>query len=256
MKSTSGIAGAMSKSSLEIQFPARPGHGTIGKQIVVYANYFRLNTPKDLTLTRYNVEIAPEVKGKKLARIFELLLEMQEFKFVVTDWKSMVVSKTPLNIPADFVTQITYRAEGQDEPLERAITYKIRVVTPTTLAVGEFVKHLSATSSSGPQFLSGLEVIQGLNALLGHQAKQDAGVVSIGQNRHFATDHSQGNAHNIRVLGGGLEAIRGYFQSARPATGGILLNINVTHGVFFQPIRLDMMYRERTYPASVYPASI
>jgi eukaryotic translation initiation factor 2C len=67
-------------------------------------------------------------------------------------------------------------------------------------------------------------------------------VVSIGQNRHFSTDRSQQNAHNIRSLSGGLEALRGYFQSVRPATGGLLLNVNVTHGVFFEPISLALLF--------------
>lgn len=33
----------------------------------------------------------------------------------------------------------------------------------------------------------------------------------------------------------GLEAIRGFYQSVRPATGRLLLNVNVTYSVFFEP---------------------
>jgi hypothetical protein len=54
--------------------PPRPGHSTVGRKIAVYANYFKLIAPKDLTLTHYNVEVSPEVTGKKLGHVFQLLL--------------------------------------------------------------------------------------------------------------------------------------------------------------------------------------
>jgi eukaryotic translation initiation factor 2C len=240
MRSASSSAGALSNLSLSGHFPQRPGHGTLGKQIVVYANYFRISNEPSLALTRYNVEISPEAKGRKLARIFELLLELEPFKLVVTDTKSMIISRIPLNIPNDYVVEIPYRGDGEDEPLERATTYKVRIVTPTTLEVGDYTKFLSATTTDGPAtFLTQSEIIQGLNTVLGHQAKTNPRIVSIGQNRHFAIDRGQHNAHNIKIINGGLETLRGYFQSIRPAAGGILLNVNVTHGVFLEPIRLS-----------------
>jgi hypothetical protein len=240
MKSTKGLGG-MANLSVTAQMPPRPGHGTLGKKILVYANYFQLIAPKDLSLTRYNVEVLPEVKGKKLGRIFELLLELPVFAGVASDLRSMIISLRQLNIPADFSVQIPYVAEGQDEPLAHAITYTVRLVTPLTFSISSLVNYLSAVSP-GPEFLQKAEVIQVLNVLFGHYPQSHDGVVSIGQNRHFSIDRSQQNAHNIRILSGGLEALRGYFQSVRSATGGLLLNINVTHGVFFEPTSLALLF--------------
>ena len=240
MQSTSGI-GALGNLSMTAQFPPRPGYGTQGKKIAVFANYFRVQTAPNLNLTRYNVEVSPEATGKKLKRVFQLLLELPEFTGVGTEWKSIVVARQPLNIPDGYTVEIKYRAEGQDEPLERATTYKVRVVTPTTLAVSDLANYLSATST-GPGFAQKAEVIQALNALFGNHPQSHDGVTSIGQNRHFSLDRSERNGRNIQILGGGLESLRGFFQSVRPATGGILLNVNVTHGVFFEPLRLDSLY--------------
>jgi hypothetical protein len=223
------------------QTPPRPGHGTVGKKIGVYANYFKLNVPNDLTLTRYNVEVSPEVTGKKLGRVFELLIALPEFAGVATEWKSFIVSPRPLNIPADFSVTIPYMAEGQDEPLARAITYTVRVVTPLSYSVSDLVNYLSAVNP-GPNYLQKAEVVQVLNAVFGHHPHSQDGVVSIGQNRHFSLDRSQSNFHNIQQLGGGLESLRGYFKSVRPATGGLLLNVNVTHGVFLEPVSLDQIF--------------
>jgi hypothetical protein len=191
-------------------------------------------------LTRYNVEISPEVKGKKLGRVFQLLLERPQFAQSVSDQKSMVIALQPLNIQDGEVIDIVYRAEGQDDPLERAVTYHVRFVTPTPIDVGAFINLLTATSTT-PAFPQQLETIQALNVLLGHQPQANDGVVSIGRNRHFSIDRSHQNTRNIQILGGGMEALRGYFQSVRPATGGLLLNVNVTHGVFFEPIPLSQL---------------
>jgi eukaryotic translation initiation factor 2C len=240
MKSTSGL-GAMANLKLTADFPLRPGHGTQGKKIVVYANYLKLQTAPNLSFTRYNVEVVPEATGKKLKRIFQLLLEMSEFSGLATEYKSLLIAREPLDIPDGYTVEIQYRAEGQDEPLERATRYQVRVVTPTTLAVSDLINYLSSTDASST-FAQKEAVIQGLNALMGYHPQSHDGVVSIGQNRHFSIDRGPGNQHNIRVLGGGLESLRGYYQSARAATGGILLNVNVTHGVFLEPIRLDDIY--------------
>ena len=93
MKNASGIGavGAL-KVGDTVQFPPRPGHGTagklsklqikhhhtdflVGRKIAVYANYLKVTAQAQLQLTRYNVEISPEAKGKKLARVFQLLRE-------------------------------------------------------------------------------------------------------------------------------------------------------------------------------------
>jgi len=168
-------------------------------------------------------------------------LRLPEFTRVATEWKSMIIAREPLTISDPYTVDIVYRADGEDEALENAQTYKVRIITPTTLAVGDFVNYLCATNT-GPEFVQKAEVIQGLNALFGHSPQSRGNITSIGQNRHFLTDHSANNQRNIQILGGGLESLRGYYQSLRPATGGLLLNINVTHGVFLEPVRLDYLY--------------
>ncbi|TVY52831.1 Protein argonaute 1B [Lachnellula cervina] len=241
-----GLQQALAKMSLNNgQFPSRPGHGTQGRKIAVYANYFKVGVPQNLTLTRYNVEVQPEVKGKKLGRVFQLLLELPEFASaggLASDLRSMIIARNPLGIQDGHTVQIPYLAEGQDEPLARAVTYTVRVITPLSFSISDLTAFLSTTNPNAPPFTQKAEAIQVLNVLFGHYPQVHDGVVSIGQNRHFSINRGQANAHNITVLGGGLESLRGYFQSVRPATGGILLNVNVTHGVFIEPLSLDLLY--------------
>lgn len=235
MKSRSGV-GAL---KLSATFPPRPGHGTLGQKLTVYANYFELRPSPKLSLTRYNVEVAPEEKGKKLKRIFELLLEKPEFAGVASEFKSLIISRQPLNIPDGYTTEILYLAEDQDEPRSNAKTYKVRVVTPTTLAIDDLMAFLGATSNATPAFDQKYEAIQALNVLLGNHPNVEPSVVSIGQNRHFSLNRQN---QNVQALGGGLESLRGFFQSIRAATGRMLINVNVSHGVFLQPDLLSNLY--------------
>jgi eukaryotic translation initiation factor 2C len=141
------------------QIPPRPRHGILGKKIGIYANYFKVPVPSDLTLTRYNVEVTPKAKGKKLGRIFQLVLELPEFAGVATEWKSMIISSRPLNILNEYSIGIPYLAEGQDEPLACAITYTVKVVTPLSFSVSDLISYLSAVNP-GPNYLQKAEIVQ------------------------------------------------------------------------------------------------
>jgi hypothetical protein len=113
MKNTTagGLQQAIANMSLNnTQFPARPGHGTQGRKIAVYANYFKVRMPQVLTLTRYNMEVQPEVTGKKLGRVLQLLLALPEFASsgLASDLRSMIVTRTPLGIQDGHTVQIPY----------------------------------------------------------------------------------------------------------------------------------------------------
>lgn len=153
----------------------------------------------------------------------------------------MIISSRPLNIPDGFTIQIPYRAEGEDEALERAITYTARIVTPLSFNVSDFVNFLASTNPAA-RFEQKAEVIQVLNAVLGHHPHSRTDLSCVGQNKYFLTDRSARNQANIKQLGGGLESLRGYFQSVRAAAGGILVNVNVMHGVFLEPRVLNQLY--------------
>jgi len=63
---------------------------------------------------------------------------------------------------------------------------------------------------------------------------------------------------NRQAVGYGFELIRGYFQSVRPAIGKILLNIDISTGLFFKPGRLidvafDFFNRPGSNPTMLSP---
>ncbi|EON62170.1 hypothetical protein W97_01390 [Coniosporium apollinis CBS 100218] len=230
------------------RFPHRPGYGTprldakTEKPVPpfpLWTNYFELKlaADQDLTLYRYNINIAADAAGRqptgrKLRRIFELLIE-EHFaprkEQIATDFKSMLVCKSDLKIEEKQKLAIKYRAEKEDEPGPRSPTYHLEFY-PRVLPVSELVAHItSPNANSDPGAKE--EVIQALNVVLGHHPKASTDVVTVGANQHFAREPDPTETWK---LGAGLIALRGYFMSVRPAACRLLVNVQLKHAPFYQ----------------------
>ena len=193
----------------------------------------------DLVLHRYHIAISPDATGKKLGQIIRLLLEnpgFAEFRNdLVTDFKANLICRRNLGIDAtEFLVQ--YRAENEDDPRPNATTYRIRLEPTGTLTVAQLTEYLTSTNLSANDG-DKLPTIQALNILLGHFAKSTSNRATIGSSKSF----SLGQNAAKRDLGAGLTALRGFFSSVRVATCRILVNVNVSHGAFYDPIPLDQL---------------
>lgn len=220
------------KKSIEPRMPQRPGFGKQGKEVLLYANYFKMMTDKNLLLFRYSIEFLADADGKvpvgkKARRIVQLLLEenFDSFKAqIATDYKSTVVSKLDLTLdPAGY--KVVYKAEGEDTPGPRAKTTTLRLKPTGTLRVSDLVDYLSSTQASA-MFGTKDEVIQALNIVVGQYPKAAQQIFSVGANKHYelAATHPE-----KMDLGAGLSVIRGFFVSVRAATSQVLVNVNVKH---------------------------
>jgi len=98
----------LQKSILESRLPPRPGYGTQGKEVTLWANYFEMVAHQDLMLFRYSIEIIPVgagvgrvPSGKRAKRVIELLVEehFSEYKnSIATDYKSNLICRLELSI--------------------------------------------------------------------------------------------------------------------------------------------------------------
>ena len=217
--------------------PYRPGFGTQGKKVTLWANYFELIPALKLVLYRYHINVDPEVKGMKGEQIIRLLLEMPtlaEFKGdLVTDFKSTLISRKKL--PQETLHfDVTYRAEKEDEPSPKAKTYRIQVGFTNTLTVAQLTEFLTSTRLT-LGCSEKLPIMQALNIIVRHFAKSNSNLIAIGSSKTFSLSSNSAQ----KTLGDGLTALRGFFSSVRVATSRILVNVNVSHGAFYQAIRLD-----------------
>lgn len=224
--------------------PLRPGYGTRGEKVLLLANYYELLPSPELVLYRYNVAIQPSVKGGKLTQIIKLLLELPEFvnfrDDIVTDFSSTLICCK--NLGSERVeTAIQYKAEGEDEPTAYALSYRIRVEFTGTLTVSQLTDYL--TSSNVSSFFSEKQpLLQALNIFLGNYTKASPTIATINsKNAGGIKNFSTSPATPKLDLGAGLLAIRGFFSSVRVATCRILVNVNVSNGVFYDAIPLDQL---------------
>lgn len=91
----------------------------MGKEIVLWTNYFKLVSDGDLTLYCYSIEISSDgvgraPVGKKAKRVVQLLLEehLQLYRNdIATDFRSTMISKTDIEVEGDGYL-VTYRIES------------------------------------------------------------------------------------------------------------------------------------------------
>jgi hypothetical protein len=192
-----------------------------------------------MTLYRYDVAVSPETAGKKLNQVIRLLLESPDLASVrediVTDFKSTMISRQRFQEDEKGI-DIQYRSEKEDEPREDATTYHVRLLYTKTLRVSDLMNYLTSTNI-GDHYDDKLSMVQALNIFLNHHAKSTGNLVTIGASKSF----SLSNTSEKYTLKGGLTAIRGFFSSVRLASYRILVNVNVTHGAFYDSGRLDAL---------------
>lgn len=227
---------ALSLDGSQNTMPSRPGYGTDGAPITVYANYVQLFAKPELTLYSYDISaITPEVAGRKRTQVIRLMVEEAAKladlrRDVVTDFRSTLISRKQLNLQgAEPVITVTYKAEGEDEPRENAQQYMIKIKYAKTLTVGDLTSYLASTNPA-VQYDNKVEMIQALNIFLNHYSKSTNNLATIGASKTF----SMSAGADRMDLGMGLTALRGFFTSVRAATNRILVNINVSHGAFYQ----------------------
>ncbi|KXH25802.1 piwi domain-containing protein [Colletotrichum simmondsii] len=257
--------------------PRRPAYGTKGKKVILWANYFHLTVNPD-AVWRYNLEVrkgdtqekesTPKGKGKgkekaqprgggsssggsgsdsppssiparKLKIILQAALEelknLEPNAILATEFKSQLISLKKLKLTVNPI-KVIFRQENSD----RSESYLVKVVGETAAPLKEMREYLQTmVDKSDPQeanFPRFAASVDALGVILGYTARKNDQVTAIGKGRFFPW--GQGSTSHQLGYQDPLTAIRGYFQSVKLGTGSMLLNVNVTHGVFKMPVSI------------------
>ncbi|KAL2834729.1 ribonuclease H-like domain-containing protein [Aspergillus pseudoustus] len=233
------LATALVKKQKSIANPERPGYGTRGKSVLLFANYFELKSIGK-GLYRYHVDIRGSSSRKSLAvkkkrQIIRLLLEEhfpQFRKSIVTDYRSTLLSHKKLldeeNVDVTF--DVRFRGDYEDEYPETPEVFRVSCLYTGQVEPAALLNYLTS-SDAAAMFESKEHIVQALNIAIGHHAKSADANASIGANKHYAI--RDGKAERFD-LGSGLEALRGYFVSVRAATARILVNVQVKYIACYQ----------------------
>lgn len=211
-------------------FPLRPGYGTKGQRVVLFANYFHLKPKNGIVLYSYHVDVSPPASGKKLGQIIRCLLEHDDIAEwrgdTVTDFRSTIIACREIKDMKEKY-DVQYRSEGEMVAQAQAPSYLIRITASGSLVLDELVDYLCSINTSRLPYQSKAEVLQALNIFLSYYAKSSAGIAIIGAGSYNVS------ARDSADLGSGLKAIRGFFSSVRTGTTRLLVNVNVSNGVFY-----------------------
>ena len=224
----------------------RPGYGTRGRPIVLWANYFQLEADGNTVLYRYNVNVRSEQENrtvpiKLIKRILQLCIEEQLSSAghdVVSDFRSTFSSRSQLALPEEGYTVI-HRSEGEDKPAQNAKTYVVHVQHTGTLPLSTLLNYTTTVDVSS-LFGAKQELIQALNLLVGHRPKSDANTFTVGKNRYVS---STTGATDRASLEAGLEVLRAFVFSVRAATECLLVNVQVKNLPFYDPGPLEQVAR-------------
>ncbi|CAI6325792.1 unnamed protein product [Periconia digitata] len=225
--------------------PLRPGYGKVGREVVLWANYFELKgVAPDTILYRYSVNVQGETGDSlpkpKRKRLIELLLQQPPFSGarVASDWSQSLVSATELDLGSQNAAYDIewYPADGdpptpstEDDPRKKKNTFKLLVASMTSVSVKDLLDNIRQSNSASSMKL---ETIQALNIVLASGPNTDSRVAVAGGNKFYPFgSHPQ---FECADLGSGLNALRGYYTSVRTGANRLLVNINVATGAFYK----------------------
>ena len=236
-------ASLLGKMQLGDTMPFRPGYGSRGgPEFTLWTNYVQIIPKLNLELYRYHISVLPnDITGKKLGRLIKLFLETPNVATmkddIVTDYRQILISRKKLPSMPEPV-KIQYQAENEDEPRAGATEYTVELQSTGSLAVSDLVDYINSTDLSR-RYSEQEDIIQALNITISHHGKTQSNIVNVGAKKTYDLD----NADRQSFLRG-LVALRGFFSSVRLATARILVNVNVTHGAFYQGGQLSKLMIE------------
>lgn len=227
-KSLTTQLGGLKLDEKQIPLPLRPGYGSQGRDVDLFANYFEIGGVDKLELHEYIVHVQgnPNISLRVKRRLFTLLLREFPGQAVATNYVDKIIcikehNRTDLTLP--------YREEN--ETVSRS--FQLSFQHNRAYRIGDVLADLESPVETYQKDERNM-AIQALNMAVAHYPNLAGKVQFVGQSRHFFLDTY---GENLR-LGGGLEARRGFFHSVKTSTGRLLLNLNVSTAAFYCARRL------------------
>ncbi|ERN10147.1 hypothetical protein AMTRI_Chr13g91340 [Amborella trichopoda] len=219
------VPGAPPSSSKAITFPRRPGLGKLGRQIMLKANFFLLKFPHE-DIFHYDVTISPQVPSKNSCRTIITDLsnahggqELGNHLAVYDGRKSMYTAGRFPFSSKEFTIKVA-EEDVKSQTQRREKQYKVVIKFASQLSMHRLEQFLSGDQTELPQ-----DVLQALDVVLRESPSRRFS--SIGHSFFSGT-------FGRKILTEGLEAVKGFFQSARPTQSGLALNIDMSATTFIK----------------------
>ncbi|KGO64198.1 protein of unknown function DUF1785 [Penicillium italicum] len=214
----------------------RPAYGTQGRSIVLRANFFPMEFKPNVKFHSYRLKIRPEPrKGQQMFVLESMFRKYPLFNKgveIATDGATEIVTTELFPEDREPFTCSMSGGSGQGSgkskantgPWEATLTLESSFSPSDMMACLEDISHRREIENESP-------CLRVLNILMSAYPYRNSSVAIIGKgrNKFFRMDKRKQSAE----IRGGIEAVRGYYSSVRLGAGRIFLNLNVTHGAFF-----------------------
>ncbi|RGB24745.1 Piwi domain-containing protein [Rhizophagus diaphanus] len=208
------------------QFVKRPSTCDIGAQIKVRANFFEVTKMQDTNISQYEVNITPTVPQRLNRRVFNRFVEQYRERALggarpVYDGRAIVFTHKPL----PFETRsFEVELEEDNAPVGRARIprrFTIRIRKTREIFMGDLFRFLNGR---GDMTNNCQMAMVAMDIIISHKISTVYPTVR----RSFYTPQL------TKSLSGGIEAWQGYFQSARPTRGRMMINIDLSTTAFYE----------------------
>ncbi|TPX59346.1 hypothetical protein PhCBS80983_g02488 [Powellomyces hirtus] len=216
----------------QLAYPPRPDKGTAGREIQIRSNFFPFLSLPTAIIHHYDVTILPDVPPAKNRRVYQLWEDVmsaeareksppEHFVRPVYDGRRNVFAVADLHVEIgeEVIYDLDYVEDGEES---------LRGTKRFTLSLKKVAEINMARLSA---FLDGLtmetphDAIMALDILLRH--RPSLSYTTVG--RCFYTSDSAASIAN------GAQLWQGFHQSIRPASGRMLVNLDVSATAFYQP---------------------
>ncbi|KAJ4018138.1 hypothetical protein NW752_002047 [Fusarium irregulare] len=208
-----------------------------------------------------------EVKGRRLYLVIEATLKEltknDQTLVLATEFASQLISLRKLDLGLGNSIQVNLPSATK---LDKTEVFEVTLHGPAEIQVSEMLKYTNSTTGASndtpdksidsddaakalafPKFP---DVVDALNVIFGFGPRSNNNTSAVGRSRFFSFKDG-GIVEDLRTYGRPLQIGRGFFQSVRLGTGRVLLNTNVTHGIFKIDGKCDAIFRE----LGIQPAS-
>ncbi|KAG0353510.1 hypothetical protein BGZ54_002214, partial [Gamsiella multidivaricata] len=210
------------------EFVSRPSPGTLGKPIVIRSNFFHITRLPDVNVHHYDVTITPDVPPPVNRRIFKQLIDVHGHTDLggsrpVFDGRKNIFAPRAFPFESrsfDIILPEDAPRPGQPQRLPPR-GFKVKVKKAAEINLEELHRFLQGKS----QMTNNIQTaIMALDVLIRHQPAMLYS--SVGRS-FFTPDGAM-------PLYGGIEVWNGFYQSARPAMGRMLINLDIAATAYWQ----------------------
>ncbi|CAG8629736.1 19317_t:CDS:10, partial [Gigaspora margarita] len=205
----------------------RPGEGRLGRSIRVRSNFFEVLSIPEQNIIHYDITITPDVPpalNRKIFEVFErenLICALKSIRVIFDGRKNVFAPQfLPFGEAATF--DVTLPEDGGTTSGKRPPrVFKIKMKKAGEIVMSELHQFLDGQGILTPNCLGAIMV---LDVLIRHLPSMKN--ITVG--RSFFTNQV------TTALTGGVEVWQGYYQSARPAKGKMLINVDLSATAFYE----------------------